>query len=135
MEVGVHPGPDDWRADERRSAARLASRAAPDAGHGLVSNARSARRGGSDPAWRPGRRVPSARASGGHVQQVRAFARGCDAGRREHEEPSCAWFASSGPVSFSKLWIPSSPPTVPTERQKRSPKWTIRSGATPFTSG
>jgi chitin disaccharide deacetylase len=36
MEVGVHPGPDDWRADERRSAARLAS-AAPELGHELVS--------------------------------------------------------------------------------------------------
>ena len=35
MEVGVHPGPDDWR-DERRSAARLAS-AAPELGHELVS--------------------------------------------------------------------------------------------------
>ena len=34
MEVGVHPGPDDWRADERRSAARLAS-AAPELGHEL----------------------------------------------------------------------------------------------------
>ena len=36
--------------------------------------------------------------------------------------PSWAWFASSGPVSFSKVWIPSSPPTVPTERHARSPK-------------
>ena len=49
--------------------------------------------------------------------------------------PSCAWFASSGPVSFSNVWMPSSPPIVPTERQSRSPKMTIRSGATPFDLG
>ena len=49
--------------------------------------------------------------------------------------PCWAWFASSGPVSFSNVWMPPSPPIVPIERQSRSPKWTIRSGATPFTSG
>ena len=31
--------------------------------------------------------------------------------------PSWAWFASSGPVSFSNVWTPSSPPIVPTARQ------------------
>lgn len=36
LEVGVHPGPDGWRADERRSAERLAA-AAPELGHELVS--------------------------------------------------------------------------------------------------
>jgi predicted glycoside hydrolase/deacetylase ChbG (UPF0249 family) len=36
IEVGVHPGPDGWRDDERRSAERLAS-AAPELGHELVS--------------------------------------------------------------------------------------------------
>ncbi len=35
--------------------------------------------------------------------------------------PSGAWFASSGPVSFSKVWI-APVPTVPTDRQRRSPK-------------
>ena len=36
LEVGVHPGPDGWRDDERRSAMRLAA-AAPGLGHELVS--------------------------------------------------------------------------------------------------
>ncbi len=36
LEVGVHPGPDGWRADERLSAERLAA-AAPELGHELVS--------------------------------------------------------------------------------------------------
>lgn len=36
LEVGVHPGPDGWREDERRSAARLAARAR-ELGHELVS--------------------------------------------------------------------------------------------------
>ena len=36
LEVGVHPGPDGWRDDERRSAERLAA-AAPELGHELVS--------------------------------------------------------------------------------------------------
>jgi chitin disaccharide deacetylase len=36
LEVGVHPGPEDWRADERRSAERLAG-AARALGHELVS--------------------------------------------------------------------------------------------------
>ena len=35
--------------------------------------------------------------------------------------PSWAWLASSGPVSFSKVWI-CPVPTVPTDRQRRSPK-------------
>ncbi|MGH3024511.1 MAG: carbohydrate deacetylase [Gaiellaceae bacterium] len=36
LEVGVHPGPDGWREDERHSAARL-SAAARELGHELVS--------------------------------------------------------------------------------------------------
>jgi chitin disaccharide deacetylase len=36
LEVGVHPGPDGWREDERRSAARLAAGARA-LGHELVS--------------------------------------------------------------------------------------------------
>lgn len=36
LEVGVHPGFDDWRDDERRNAARLAARAG-ELGHELVS--------------------------------------------------------------------------------------------------
>lgn len=36
IEVGVHPGPEGWRADERRSAERLAA-AAPELGHELVT--------------------------------------------------------------------------------------------------
>ena len=46
--------------------------------------------------------------------------------------PSCAWFASSGPVSFSNVWMPSSPPTVATERQSRSPKIDDQVGRNPF---
>jgi len=36
LEVGVHPGPDGWREDERRSATRLAA-GARELGHELVS--------------------------------------------------------------------------------------------------
>jgi hypothetical protein len=36
LEVGVHPGPDGWRDDERRSAKRLSARAG-ELGHALVS--------------------------------------------------------------------------------------------------
>jgi len=36
LEVGIHPGPDGWREDERRSAARLAA-GARELGHELVS--------------------------------------------------------------------------------------------------
>jgi predicted glycoside hydrolase/deacetylase ChbG (UPF0249 family) len=36
LEVGVHPGPDGWRDDERRSAARLSARARQ-LGHELVT--------------------------------------------------------------------------------------------------
>lgn len=36
LEVGVHPGPDGWRADERRCARRLSARAG-ELGHELVS--------------------------------------------------------------------------------------------------
>lgn len=36
LEVGVHPGPYDWRDDERRSAVRLSARAG-ELGHELVS--------------------------------------------------------------------------------------------------
>lgn len=36
LEVGVHPGPDGWRDDERKSAARLAA-GARELGHELVS--------------------------------------------------------------------------------------------------
>jgi predicted glycoside hydrolase/deacetylase ChbG (UPF0249 family) len=36
LEVGVHPGPDGWRDDERRSAERFAA-AAPALGHELIS--------------------------------------------------------------------------------------------------
>jgi chitin disaccharide deacetylase len=36
LEVGVHPGPEGWRDDERRSAARLSARAG-ELGHELVS--------------------------------------------------------------------------------------------------
>lgn len=36
LEVGVHPGPDGWRDDERRSAVQLSARA-PELGHELVT--------------------------------------------------------------------------------------------------
>src|SRR5581483_9204837 len=48
--------------------------------------------------------------------------------------PARSWLAPSGPVSFSCVNT-SGLPTVPTERHRRSPKYTMRSGATPRTSG
>ncbi len=41
--------------------------------------------------------------------------------------PSSAWFASSGPVSFSNMWIVPVP-TEPADRQSSEPRCTMRSG-------
>ena len=48
--------------------------------------------------------------------------------------PYSAWFASSGPVSFSNVWILPIP-TLPTDLQSRLPRYTIRSGGIPLTTG
>ena len=72
----------------------------------------------------------------GDVEQVHALrSPGSMPGAGHDQQSILSVIRVVGPVSFSKVWMPSSPPSVPTARQKRSPKRTMRSGGTPFACG